>query len=274
MLPRVLTTLAAAALGISEDAVRHRLRTGAWTRLARGAYLTEPGPPAWRDRVEAAALLTSGVVSHTTAAALHRFDVTPARDAVHLTVSRRSGRHQRRGIRVHFADLAPGDIVRCDGLPVTSPVRTALDCARMLPQPLAVRALECAPWHLVSARAPAHLLRLADPRSESVLETELRILLTLAGLPPTDIQLTVTIAGRTYRLDLAYRYATLAIEVDGRAHHSDAVAFRRDRERQNALVGAGWTVLRFTADDLHRRPEYVVATIRAVLAVSGAETPA
>jgi very-short-patch-repair endonuclease len=41
--------------------------------------------------------------------------------------------------------------------------------------------------------------------------------------------------------------------------------FRRDRQRQNAVVLAGWTVLRFTWHDLTQRPNEVIAEIRLAL---------
>lgn len=69
-----------------------------------------------------------------------------------------------------------------------------------------------------------------------------------------------------YRLDLAFVHERIAVEVDGWAWHSDVERFRADRRRQNALVLAGWTVLRFTWDDLTNRPEQVVAQIQAALA--------
>jgi very-short-patch-repair endonuclease len=56
-------------------------------------------------------------------------------------------------------------------------------------------------------------------------------------------------------VDVLIRRARLAIEVDGRAYHVDADRFQRDRTRQNDLVAAGWTVLRFTWQDLVERPD-------------------
>jgi len=53
--------------------------------------------------------------------------------------------------------------------------------------------------------------------------------------------------------------------VDGWAWHSTADRFRADRRRQNALILAGWTVLRFTWDDLVHRPDAVLAQICAAL---------
>ena len=66
--------------------------------------------------------------------------------------------------------------------------------------------------------------------------------------------------------DIAFPAARLIVEVDGLAHHSTPDRFQRDRTRQNALVAAGWTVLRFTWQDLVERPEAVVGTIRRQLA--------
>jgi very-short-patch-repair endonuclease len=56
------------------------------------------------------------------------------------------------------------------------------------------------------------------------------------------------------------------VEVDGWAYHRDLPAFRRDQERQNALVLAGWTVLRVNWHDLEADPDGVLATVRAATA--------
>lgn len=49
-----------------------------------------------------------------------------------------------------------------------------------------------------------------------------------------------------YTIDVAIPEAKVAIEVDGWAWHVDADRFRSDRRKGNALVRAGWTLLRFT----------------------------
>jgi hypothetical protein len=66
-------------------------------------------------------------------------------------------------------------------------------------------------------------------------------------------------------VDLAFPQSRLAVEIDGLAWHVTADRFQRDRTRQNRLVNAGWTVLRFTWEDVADRPEEVVASIRAAL---------
>ena len=53
----------------------------------------------------------------------------------------------------------------------------------------------------------------------------------------------------------------VVIEVDGYAYHSRA-AFQTDRTKQNRLVMAGYTILRFTWADLTERPGAVLQAVR------------
>jgi very-short-patch-repair endonuclease len=68
------------------------------------------------------------------------------------------------------------------------------------------------------------------------------------------------------RADFGWPEALLIAEIDGFGPHSSRSVFQRDRTRQNALVNAGWLVLRFTVDDIRLRPEMVVDVIRKALA--------
>lgn len=45
----------------------------------------------------------------------------------------------------------------------------------------------------------------------------------------------------------------------------DVDRFRADRRKGNALVRAGWQLLRFTWHDLTNRPAYVISEIRSAL---------
>lgn len=74
-------------------------------------------------------------------------------------------------------------------------------------------------------------------------------------------------AGRvTAEIDFAHVRLKIAIEVDGRAFHSDRRSFERDRERQNVLVLGGWLILRFTWEQITQRPQEVIAVVRAAVA--------
>lgn len=63
-------------------------------------------------------------------------------------------------------------------------------------------------------------------------------------------------------IDFALTEFRIAIEVDGRAFHSDRSSFEKDRWRQNLLVLQGWTVLRFTWEQITGDPEAVIAIIQ------------
>lgn len=58
-----------------------------------------------------------------------------------------------------------------------------------------------------------------------------------------------------YEIDVVFDAERVAIEIDGWAWHRDAQRHRRDAERQNVLVNAGWHVLRFTWHTLTQDPK-------------------
>ena len=177
----------------------------------------------------------------------------------------------------------PGPTVYVGEFRITDEVRTLLDVARCAPLPISVPMLDAviaeSPWlmsdlcrradQLVGHRNIARAQRainLASPQAESVLESLLRLLLILAGLPPPELQIPVRHPGGTYYADMGYRERRLLIEADGRDRHSEWHKVGADFVRQNALVAAGWRVLRFTWAQVLYQPEMVIAAIRAALA--------
>lgn len=110
------------------------------------------------------------------------------------------------------------------------------------------------------------LLMLVDGRTESPMETRLRLLLHDADAPPPVPQFEVRDDGGHFlaRVDLAYPQWRIALEYEG-DHHREKAQFRRDIARVNALRQAGWLVLRFTADDVLRHPERVVQHVLAAI---------
>jgi REase_MTES_1575 len=71
------------------------------------------------------------------------------------------------------------------------------------------------------------------------------------------------------RRDFVYLYEMLAIEVDGWRFHAGLEAWQRDLATDNRLVALGWVVLRFTWDDVTKRPDQVIRRIREVLEQRG-----
>jgi very-short-patch-repair endonuclease len=249
----------------------------------RGVAVVASRADRLRSQARAALLGTTGTtVCGLTAARLLGLPGLPARtpdEPVHLLVPRRAGRAQRRGIVLHFSNVDPADVRDLDGMPVTSLYRTVTDLVLWSTREGAVCFLDAVlHGRLLGAddmdgiaaamrgrragRRGRERLRLADGRSESALETRLRLLLATAGLPPEELQWTVEERGVPMaRLDLAWPSRMLAVEADGAAVHGQPDALYRDRRRQNDLVGRGWTVLRFTWQDVVHRPSYVTVSV-------------
>jgi very-short-patch-repair endonuclease len=112
------------------------------------------------------------------------------------------------------------------------------------------------------------VLAQADPRAESPMESVVRWLVLEAGLPTPDLQFGVRDAAGVVlgRADLAWPQRKVLVEFDGDVHRQRDV-FVRDLRRQNRLVAAGWTVLRFTSADVLGRPDEVLAEIRRALGI-------
>ncbi len=257
---------------------RRQLSSAHWRRLFPDVYLhrdAELDHLAW-CKAATLVLPEGGVISGRSAAFLYGADVLPFDPPVEVSVpvARRISKHPKLVITRTRFDR--GDTRTFGQIPVTTPRRTAFDLARrertdavigldaLLRRGVTdagdVRAYLKTRSGWPGARRAAIALALANPLAESPMETRLRLLLVDAGLPGPMVQFQV---GR-YRLDLAYPKLKVAIEYDG-DHHRDRVTFRRDVARLNALRAAGWTVLRFTADDVLRNPTRIIAQVTAVL---------
>jgi very-short-patch-repair endonuclease len=74
--------------------------------------------------------------------------------------------------------------------------------------------------------------------------------------------------GRDAFVDFAFPQHRIAIEVDGHTSHATRAQRAADSQRMNQLALAGWTVLRFTYEDVTQRGPYVLGAIRAASAAS------
>lgn len=188
------------------------------------------------------------------------------------------------GIRVHRTDdLLRSDTVTVQGIRCTNAIRTCIDMgARMSvdelerlmerarhrrlvhPDPLVARFLQLARRGRDGIATTRAALQRLDPDlepAESDLETLLVQILREHGLPAPVRQHAVVIDGRSFRIDMAYPELRVAIESDGFAHHGERSAFEDDRERQNLLTLAGWTVLRFTWRQICAQPAWVAEQV-------------
>ena len=275
----VVTTAQALAAGVTERHLRTLLR-GGWTQPARGVYVTPHPADAFRASVRAALLACpDGAACATTAARIHELWGLRAwepSELPQLLVPRVSRRSQRRGMRLSYG-LEPRHVEVRSQTRVTRLARTVRDLSCELGHDELVCLLDSAlrlgwspddyPLSRTRAAKVSAALMLADVRSESPLETRLRLVLVRAGLPPEELQLDVLDRSGQWiaRVDMAWPSRCLVVEVDGRDPHDKPKALYRDRRRQNALALAGWTLLRFTWFDVMRRPHWVIAQVRAAL---------
>ena len=107
-------------------------------------------------------------------------------------------------------------------------------------------------------------IELAEPATESPMETRLRLLLVLGGLPRPLIQSTLRNAAGDFvaRVDLYYPDCRLVIEYDGATHRTSIAA---DNRRQNRILEGGYRLLRFSAADVLGERESVLQTVRRAL---------
>jgi very-short-patch-repair endonuclease len=231
-----------------------------------------------------AAVLACGpgaLLSHTSAAALHGL-LSTASPTVDVTIPRRAGL-SRPGISVHRStSLDHAAFAEVHGIPCTSVSRTLLDLAaivnrrvleRVCDQAEVLRVLD---WTAIGAlleraqgRPGIRRLRLvldALDFSEGVTRSELeRRFLALcrrADLPSPAVNQWLAMAGEEIQVDFVWHRARVIAETDGFRTHGTRRAFERDRRRDRLLSLAGWTVVRFTWDDLTSDPKHVTAVLR------------
>lgn len=273
------------AAGVSKSALARALADGRMVRAHPKVYCLGTAGGVGLTRL--AVLATGGVISHDAAAALHGIEMAHRPDR-RVTVARNRGRVTHPGCLVHRADLHEWEVMRVDGLPVTTPLRTVLDCARTLePSEAVVIADSALRQGMIShrdlsacaaeawGRGAGRLRRVVaccDPRCGSVLESALRMLLIGHDLKPPSSQYEMrTVSGRRLAtVDFAWPDLRVIVEADGFAYHRDRRAYRRDRELGNACTLAGWRLLRFSWEDVFGDPAYVVHSTRRVLDAASA----
>jgi very-short-patch-repair endonuclease len=262
----------------TKQVVKLSSRSKVRTALARG-HLIRPGrdrlalPTA--DKARETAHDVNGYVSHLSAAAHHGWEIKLPPDLPQVTVPRaREISKADRLVEVFRRDIPKADR---DGWATTA-LRTVIDCARDLPFDDALCVADSALRHcsldkeeLMSAAAKvtgrgADRVRLvaayADGRAANPFESVLRALALLAGVEVIP-QYAVTCGEQEYHPDLANPILGLLLEADSWTFHAGKWDHDRDCARYNAMVIAGWTVLRFTWEQVMLSPDYVIKPIRA-----------
>lgn len=274
--------------GLTDAWLRRMVQQGHLVRMRQGAYASAQS---WvdADKVRRHLMLTSAVVrqydgrlvavSHTSAALLYGapdwgHDLT----RVHLTSLLGTSERNQAKVVHHRGVVRVGDVSRREGFWVTSPARTALDAACLLPREAAVCLVD---WFLhsgLTTRAELdamfvsmkewpdtlglwRVLDLCDGRSESVGETRTRLMVRDQGLPAPELQWVVHDRDGRFvgRVDLAWPEHGLILEFDGRVKYREHLrpgesiedAVLREKAREDRLREAtGFAVIRITWRDL------------------------
>ena len=237
-------------------------------RISHGVYAPATSPSTLTERATAIASASApgNVAVDRTAAWLHGIDThswaeSQTEPPLEFCAPPGSIRIERADIRGRHRTLHPSDVMLLHGVAVTTPVRTALDLGCVLRRREALAALDAfARLHDVTAadlrlnldryrgrRGVVQLRELIDymdPRAESPRESWLRLAIIDASMPIPEPQVWVAIDGEpTYRVDLAYRLARVAVEYDGAEFHTTVEQRVRDERRRRDLRRLGWKVI-------------------------------
>ena len=257
-----------------------RSQLSRYTRLFRDVYVSPDTPVTAALRAKAGWLWAKrqGVVAGFAAAALHGskwVDDTTTVELIH------ENRHRLPGLSTRGDRIGEDEIVVVDGIPVTSPTRTALDLGCWYPTTSGVAAIDSlaratdikvADVELLAQRYPGRrgiararlAISLFDPGAQSPKETWLRLVLVQAGLPRPQTQIPVfdEFGSAIAYLDMGWEDVKVAVEYDGDQHRSDRSQYNWDIRRLERLQHLGWILIRVVAGD---RPADIVRRVRTAL---------
>jgi hypothetical protein len=264
------------------------LRRDPWRHLFRDVWTHVSTEDTQATRVAAARLVlgAEGFLCGLTAAWIYGVDVQDRRSQL-VWMGRPNGswRRARPGCLVREITVEAGDLICVEGAMVTTPLRTAFDCARWLSLTEAVvvadalahcgrisapdfAAYVAAHRKLRGVRQADRVAELVEPLTESPMESRLRMLLISSGVPVPLAQHVVEDGlGRfVARADFAYPEQRVIVEYDG-AHHWEQR--RDDDRRRDAMRALGWTVLVASRSDYYEHPQAFVAQVRRALVAAG-----
>ncbi|WP_169796926.1 DUF559 domain-containing protein [Janibacter corallicola] len=266
---------------VTEHELRQALNGGLVRRPARGRYAL-PLPTWTQERVVLADLAgagrraaheVTGTAILLTAAAKWGWPMkwVPTKPQIAVPRNRKVPPRVLRSFDVRFRAVPPGD--REDGW-VTSRVRTALDCASLLPGDEAVAVLDSALRQgavdrddllLAASGLPPRYRRkvenrvgAATSRAANPFESVLRWI--VSDIPGLDVEPQTEIrdgAGLIGIVDLADERVKIVLEADSFEWHGSKEALEKDCIRYDRLVAEGWLVLRFSWDRVMHHPDWV-----------------
>jgi hypothetical protein len=262
--------------GIGKATVSRWVASGRLVRIYPGVYAL--GHTRLRDEGWlAAALLYAGkgsALSHRTAGWwLQIIDCRPTR----IDVSAPTRRSSLQALSLHHPRTLERTFHR--GLPVTPPARTLLDLAPTLPRRQLRKALAETFFRRLASRSEieaalgkgragsralraalkSHLPQFSHSRTD--MEDAFLELCERFGLPLPELNERI----EGFTVDAVWHTQRVAVELDSELGHGVEGTVHRDRARDLALRRAGWTVLRYSWQQVLREPEAVARDLEAAL---------
>ena len=289
----VITREQALASGVTESALRYRLRPGGpWQPLLPTVYFTRTGTPSQAQR-EMGALLYAGsgsIVTGLAALPVHRIR-SPLAEVIDVLVPVTCQRQNVAYVRLHRTARMPSESRPFGPVRYALAARAVGDAVRGMRDLRAVRDIvsdavqreRCALEDLVAelnagqrrgSRLFREVLSEAIEGSRSVAEADLLALIRKAGLPMPLFNAEIWADGEfVARPDAWYPGLGIAIEVDSTQWHVRAEDHDRDVERQTRMGKHLIIVLRFKPRAIRREPDKVLAAIRDAITRARGRAP-
>jgi len=282
----VISRRQALAAGVTDNALRHRLRPGGpWRGLLPGVYMAATGAPTTLQQ-EMAALLYAGpgsVITGPAALRSHhiRCELT---EIVDVLVPAGRQRRDTNFVRLHRTSRMPARIWEAGPVRYAMPARAVADAVRGMTSLRDVRAAvadavqrgKCAIKTLAAElnQGPAKgsmLFRdaLADVADgiRSAAEGDLRDLLARSGLPMPLFNPSLYDEHGKFiaRPDAWWPAHGIAVEVDSREWHTSPEDHAKTLARGRRMARYQIVVLRFTPRQIRTQPAEVITDIKAAL---------
>jgi hypothetical protein len=264
---------------------RTALRGVRYREIAKAIYVEVEQDD--RDARVRAALMVhpkGAFASHWSAARVLKLPV-PDNAFEHVTVRNRQDRRYRPWLKPHVTIRKRG-VIMVRGIRVTDPITTFLQMAgfislvdlvvlgdaivrkyRISPARLLEAARKSTDYYAAAARRAAAYVRKGV---DSPMESRLRMLIVLAGLPEPVVNLVLVHKDGSWRrrFDLCYVKIKLVVEYNGR-HHREEPQRSADAARTKELEPEGYLILAFEAEDIYVTPEDTLNQIRRQLVLRG-----
>jgi very-short-patch-repair endonuclease len=270
-----------AASGVTPRAIAHWVNRGRLHIVFHRVYSVIDGelPPLARELAALLAVGEGAFLSHRSAAFFWGMRKT-APAPVEVSVIARSC-SSRDGILVHrIKAIDRRDLVRKDGLWVSTPARAALEVAAVAPEELVdvveeglagrrvnSRQLEAVLTRNRPCRGAARLAAmLGDENAMTITRSDaekaFHKLIRDSGLPRPEANVKLG----PYSPDFIWRRERLIVEIDSPTFHGGPRAFENDRNKDLFYREARFDVLRFTREHVVHRGLMVLTTVAQTLA--------